>query len=256
MITINRKTSTTANPIPENKPENTKDEDFAPRSSSYITSAHACGEGRSIVFTAADATGTGIWFAEIGGSAHQLVHGDAIEASVCTPDGKTVVYQDAHTQHGALWKVSTESGSPVRLSDEELEWPAISPDGQYIAAACCPGATGMPRLGILPIEGGLVSTSYDLPSGFQASPTGEVSALAWSPDGSGVTYLVKQNGVDNIWFQPVDVKTHAAAMPRQVTHFPSEMIWSYAWSADGKQLVISRGHSSTDAVLISHFHQN
>jgi len=241
---------------PENKPENKIDEDFAPRASSYITSAHACGEGRSIVFAAADATGTGIWFAEIGGSAHQLVHGDAIEASVCSPDGKTVVYQDAHTQHGALWKVSTESGSPVRLSDEELEWPAISPDGQYIAAACCPGATGMPRLGILPIEGGLVSTSYDLPSGFQASPTGEVSALAWAPDGSGVTYLVKQNGVDNIWFQPVDLKTRGAAEPRQVTHFPSEMIWSYAWSADGKQLVISRGHSSTDAVLISHFHQN
>ncbi len=233
-----------------------KDEDFASQSPNYITSAHACGDGRSIVFTAADATGIGIWYAEIGGAAHQLIHGDSIEASACTPDGKTVVYQDSHTQHGVLWKVSTEGGSPAQLSEEQLAWPAISPDGRYIAASCCPGATAMPRLGILPIEGGLVSTSYDLPSGFHATPIGEVSALAWAPDGSGVTYLVKQNGVDNIWFQPVDMKTHAAAAPRQITHFASEMIWSYAWSADGKQLVISRGHSSTDAVLLSHFHQN
>ncbi|MFZ0039555.1 MAG: protein kinase [Candidatus Acidiferrales bacterium] len=237
-------------------PENQKDEDFASLSGNYITSVHACGEGKSIVFTAADASGMGISYVEIGGSARKLVHGDAIEASTCTPDGKTVLYQDAHTQHGALWKVSTEGGSPAQLSDEQLAWPAVSPDGRFIAASCCSGATGVPRLGILPIEGGLVSASYDLPAGFQASPIREVSGLAWTPDGSGVTYLVKQNGVDNIWLQPVDLKAHAAAAPRQVTHFTSEMIWSYAWSADGKQLVISRGHSSTDAVLISHFHQN
>jgi serine/threonine protein kinase len=237
-------------------PENQKDEDFASQSGNYITSVHTCGEGKSIVFTVADATGTGIWYAEVGGSARKLVHGDAIEASTCTPDGKTVVYQDAQTQHGALWKVSTEGGSPAQISEEQLAWPAVSPDGRFIAASCCSGATGMPRLGILPIEGGLVSASYDLPAGFQASPIRQVSGLAWTPDGSGVTYLVKQNGVDNIWFQPVDLKTHGAAEPRQVTHFPSEMIWSYAWSADGKQIVISRGHSSTDAVLISHFHQN
>jgi len=231
------------------------DEEFPSKAGNFVTSAHVCGNGSSIVFTAANATGTGIWFAGADGSARQLAHGDAIEASVCTPDGKTVIYQDSRTRYGTLWKVSSGGGSPVQLSDEKLSWPAISPDGLYVAASCCPGTAGTPRLGIIPIEGGLVTVSYDLPLGFRATSLSEFSNLAWTSNGAGITYVVRQNGVDNIWFQPVDMKSQTAA-PRPVTHFSSEMITSYAWSADGKQLVISRGHYSRDAVLIAHFHQN
>jgi Tol biopolymer transport system component len=237
-------------------PDSQKEEDFAPRTGMYIESVHACGDGRFAVFTSGDDNGASLWYADFdGGNPRRIFHGDAIEGSVCTPDGKTIVYEDAHTEHGVLWKVSTSGGAPRQMSDEKLGWPAVSPDGKFVAAACCPDTSGMPRLGILPIEGGLITTSYSLPAGFQVSALREFSEIAWTPDGRGVTYVVRQNGVDNIWVQDVDVKAQKSNPPREVTHFTSDQIWSYAWSADGKRLVVSRGRGSSDAVLISHFHQ-
>jgi len=52
-----------------------------------------------------------------------------------------------------------------------------------------------------------------------------------------------------LWAQPV-----AGGKPRQITHFMSEQIEAFAWSPDGSQLALSRGRTSTDAVLFSNFH--
>ncbi|MFZ0634926.1 MAG: protein kinase [Candidatus Acidiferrales bacterium] len=236
-------------------PEGHAEEDFASQTAKYITSVHACG-GHSAVFTSSDSSGATIWYADLDGSnPRRLAHGEAIQASSCTPDGKTVVYEDAKSEYGVLWKVTTDGGTPKQLSKQQLEWPAVSPDGRYIAASCWPNAGDQLRLRILTIEGGDAGPGYDLPEGFQASLIGEVSELAWTSDGRGVTYVVAQNGVDNLWYQGVDQSGPSKAEPKQITHFTSDKIFSYAWSGDGKQLVLSRGIFSTDALLISHFHQ-
>ena len=41
--------------------------------------------------------------------------------------------------------------------------------------------------------------------------------------------------------------------PHQVTKFASGRIFSFAWSRDGKQLLLSRGSESSDVILISNF---
>jgi hypothetical protein len=45
-----------------------------------------------------------------------------------------------------------------------------------------------------------------------------------------------------------------SAAPKQVTNFSDLRIFSFAISPDGKQMVLARGRTVTDAVLISHFH--
>jgi hypothetical protein len=53
----------------------------------------------------------------------------------------------------------------------------------------------------------------------------------------------------NLWRQPL-----SGGRPQQLTHF-KELIFAYDWSADGKQLAITRGSKPSDVVLISNFRE-
>jgi hypothetical protein len=52
-------------------------------------------------------------------------------------------------------------------------------------------------------------------------------------------------GASNLWSQPA-----VGGTPTQITHFNSEMIFDFSLSSDGKRLLMSRGKSSSDVVLI------
>ena len=67
----------------------------------------------------------------------------------------------------------------------------------------------------------------------------------WGMDGRSLLYTKNEGGVDNIWSQPI-----AGGTPKQITHFNSEVISSFDLSRDGKRLVMSRGTSKQDVVLI------
>jgi hypothetical protein len=69
--------------------------------------------------------------------------------------------------------------------------------------------------------------------------------LRFARDGKAVVYPDRQNGVDNLWYQPLDgSKGHA------ITDFKAERIYDFHWSFDGTQLALVRGHTDTDVVLM------
>jgi Tol biopolymer transport system component len=73
--------------------------------------------------------------------------------------------------------------------------------------------------------------------------------VQFTPDGKAVAYPVADNGVDNVWIQPID-----GGPGHQITHFNSEQIFSFHWSPDGKNLGILRGHTDSDVVLLQDSH--
>ena len=38
---------------------------------------------------------------------------------------------------------------------------------------------------------------------------------------------------------------------KQLTHFPSGVVWDFAWSPDGKSIAFARGTDQSDAVLFT-----
>ena len=70
-------------------------------------------------------------------------------------------------------------------------------------------------------------------------------ALRFARDGRSVVYPVRENGVDNLWQQPLD-----GSKGKRITDFTSEQIFDFHWSFDGKQLALVRGHTDSDVVLI------
>jgi len=75
----------------------------------------------------------------------------------------------------------------------------------------------------------------------------DVSDLRWSPDEQSLQYLLTRNGATNMWEQPV-----GGGEPKQFTKFTSGRIFDFDWSADGKQLLLARGETNSDVVLLSH----
>jgi Tol biopolymer transport system component len=72
--------------------------------------------------------------------------------------------------------------------------------------------------------------------------------VRWSPDQKSLQYLLTRRGATNVWEQPL-----AGGAPRQVTNFTSDQIFDYAWSRDGKQLLLAKGEETSDVVLLSNF---
>ena len=77
---------------------------------------------------------------------------------------------------------------------------------------------------------------------FQRTPSGR---LRFTNDNKAVVYPVRDHDVDNLWLQPLD-----GSPGRLITNFPSEHIANFAWSFDGSQLALIRGHVDSDVVLI------
>jgi tricorn protease len=115
--------------------------------------------------------------------------------------------------------------------------PAVSPDGKTIACYYWE-ETPEAQLGvaIVPIEGGAPVKKFTLPA----------TVVRWTPDGKGLTYIDSRGGVSNIWMQPID-----GGQPVQLTDFKTDLIFTFDWSRDGRQLVLSRGVVMSDVVLFS-----
>lgn len=178
-----------------------------------------------------------------GGNLKQLTSSND-HAPSFSPDSGWVIYSaNDGKRPEALWKVSIDGGEPVRLTDYKSEWPQVSPDGKLIACEFLDDVEGTPRwrMGILSINGGLPINTLDLPP--QAS-----HRIHWSHDSLALLYEDRQEGVSNIWRQPLD-----GSKAVKITNFTSELIFKFDLSYDGKQLALARGTSAGDVILISNF---
>jgi hypothetical protein len=118
----------------------------------------------------------------------------------------------------------------------------ISPDGKtltYVVEVLnLQNQTGTLKIALLDLA------KLNSPRLLDANP--QISlGVNFTADGKAVAYPVGENGVDNIWIQPVD-----GSPGRQITHFNSEKILSFHWSPDGKNVGILRGHRDADVVLL------
>ncbi len=198
-------------------------------------------DGRYIIFVSDRSEHFNIWRMDSdGGNLRQLTGGDGEFYPHCTPDGQWVVYQHGET-YPTLWKVPTEGGEPVQVTESRAGRPAVSPDGEMIAYSYLD--TDLPKLawgiGIVSAKGGQRLKRFDFP------PTVTQRFVHWSPDGLTIAYSNRPGGLSDIWSQPLD-----GSPPRRLTDFKAEQIIAFDWSRDGRSLAFVRGVQTSDVVLI------
>jgi eukaryotic-like serine/threonine-protein kinase len=167
---------------------------------------------------------------------------DGVIHSECSPDGKWVLYASASGHE--LYRLPVEGGTPTLIASFPIgmNGGTFSPDGKWIAYEYMePGPEPTPKISVIPVDGGPPVHVFGLPVGGEG--------LRWSPDQKGIQFLVTRNEASNVWEQPL-----SGGAPHPITNFSSGRVFGFAWTRDGKQLLLAKGDVTTDVVLISNFH--
>ncbi|HEX3085911.1 MAG TPA: DPP IV N-terminal domain-containing protein, partial [Pyrinomonadaceae bacterium] len=199
-------------------------------------------DGRYIVFYAfgPETQISNIWRMDIdGGNPKQLTKGNTDGWPQCSADSKWVLYTDHDSPTSyTTWKVAIEGGEAVPLTATASANSAISPDGTLVA--CANWDHNPNKLAIIPFAGGPPLKLFDVPADIH------YSSLRWRADGGAVSYNLDQGS--KVWIQPLN-----GGPAGELLDFQPDWVWLSDWSRDGKQLVIARGRTTSDAVLISNF---
>lgn len=202
-------------------------------------------DGRYVVFTSTRSGVSAIWRINIDGSNPiQLSTGRGEWLPTVSPDGQWVLYSSLGTAKPTVWKVSINGGTAVELTSRVSTNPMISPDGKFVAYLYPDSYDAFAptnRIAVIPFEGGEPIKTFAFQEGSRVQTIAQ-----WSPDGKSIYYTTTNNNVTNVWGQAID-----GGPPKQVTDFKDGLISGFAWSADGKNLVCTRGVQTRDAVLIS-----
>jgi Tol biopolymer transport system component len=230
---------------------------------SWIVDMARCGD-RYLVLSWAFHDGSnraGIWRVNADGSnPTQLSRGKFDVDPVCSPDGKWVYYFDSWRAHSPV-RVRLEGGTPEPVPSSDVPnmygfgaGETISPDGKLLVFNAESTAPDKPQ-GVLN-RLALVDLDAKAPSGphlIQPDPriTGGMGGnafandLAFTPDGKSLAYIIRDQGVDNIFVQPLD-----GSPGHQITNFATDNIAEFQWSPDGKTLAVARTHNTSDVVLL------
>jgi eukaryotic-like serine/threonine-protein kinase len=181
-----------------------------------------------------------IWRSEADGTGlHRLTVGKRDMFPMCSPDAKAVFYIDMTVP--AYMKVSIDGGQPERVTKDFADFNAgfdVARDGKTVVLGTYDFKAQRPAISLASVDSGQVLRMLE----YDPRHRGQTR---FSPDGKGIVYPVRENGVDNLWLQPLD-----GGPGRQLTTFGSLKIYSYQWSPDGKSLALVRGDSPSDLVLI------
>jgi eukaryotic-like serine/threonine-protein kinase len=200
-----------------------------------------------------------IWRTNVDGSnPKQLTNGPFDNHPVCSPDGKWVYYYDTNGPHFSM-RVPLEGGQaePVPSGDVQGMYgygagSAISPDGKQLIFNADISINDGTQSAASKLA--LVSLDPNSKSGpvllnpdprIATGANGFTNVLNFTPDGKSAAYIVRDQGVDNIFVQPLD-----GSPGHQITNFNTQHIAEFQWSPDGKTLAVARAQYSSDVVLL------
>lgn len=207
-----------------------------------------CSDGKYFVFLSVSRAGDSVqnvWRANAsGGDTKQLTQSKSDNFPVCAPDSRSVFYLSADA--GGVMQVPIDGGTARKVSDvAPAGYFDISPDGKTMALATIDHAAGhQEKITLISIDTGQVQKTMP----FEKPRI--TNLIRFSRDGKSVVYDVRENGIDNLWQQPLD-----GSAGKYLTSFKSEHIWDYHWSPDGSKLALVRGHTDSDVVLMRDMQQ-
>jgi serine/threonine protein kinase/sugar lactone lactonase YvrE len=200
-------------------------------------------DGRYIVFTS-DRTGENkIWRMNLDGSNPTLLTDVAGPAysPVISPDSQTVYFQWVRNNNQVLGKIPLAGGeaSEQQPAFGDNLW-SLSPDGKQVASSFFDEASNQFKVRVRPTDAAEPSKIYNIPASF---------ILEWTPDAKNLLYRsidMTPEMFSIVWQQPLD-----GGEPKQFLSVKPDRAAYLSQSADGKQILIIRSKTLTDAVMLT-----
>ena len=206
-------------------------------------------DGRYIVFCSTRTGTMNIWRMNSDGSQPvQLTTGTYQDLPSVTADSKWVIYRTGKN----IRKVSIEGGPTEILLGREVQGPSISPDGRLLAFFVNDQMDSeVWHVEIYDLTSRSIVKRFALPDStrpFNGMGLTPDNRLRWTPDGKGLAYTSSSSGASNIWIQPLN-----GAPFRKLTDFKDAEITSFAWTDDGRQIVLVRDTRACVPILVRLF---
>jgi serine/threonine protein kinase len=216
-----------------------------------VIRATGCPDGRYILVERSNRDGTdkiNIWRYDVDGSnPKQLTAGAWDVDATCTRDGKWVYYKELLSYQ--ILRVAMDGGSPEAVPGTVIPNAvfaatdmAISADGNRLALLLAGTEQSNPveKIALVPLDAGSKARVQLL------DPDPRItSSPRFTPDGNAIVYPIRENGLENLWLQPLD-----GSRGREITNFQSDTIQMFEFSPDGKTLGLLRSHTESDVVLL------
>jgi len=209
-------------------------------------------DGRFIAFTSHRTGARQIWLMDADGrNQRRLTFGqeprETAYSAALSPDGKDVYFIRLGAGPSSIWRIPVDGGTAVpvsHLDNASAEgFLSISPDGKWLAfqyvAAQPVSRRDEPSftVGILPSDGNAEPRLFDLPM--------RRPMIEWSADSTGFDYFRGAFNSSSMFRQPL-----TGGPPQKLLEVP-DRVFNYAWSLDGKNLVVARGRLQGDAILMT-----
>ena len=213
----------------------------------YHSYPAVCDRGRAVVFATDFEGAMHLWKLNLQtGASAKLTNGVAEASPSCAPGAETVLYLATSNPASPLspYRLPLASGaSPVQLTKRPAFFVLItSLDGKHAAFPAI-GKGGNFVAAVVSAETGADEVEARLPPAFDTTNPW----VNWASDHRSIGFLDLASGTPNIWTYPI----FGRDQPKQLTHFTTGQVWTFAWSPDGKQLAYAYGNNSSDVVLFS-----
>jgi serine/threonine protein kinase len=215
-----------------------------------------CPGGRYIVFVWANHAASkrvNIWRVNTDGSdPKQLTDGTTDVGPSCSPDGEWVYYENLDSFQ--IKQVAVDGGTPELVPGSALSGglvatppPGVSADGKLLAflATSNDQKTPVGKIVLVPLHAGPKVQVRFLDPDHRIAQSTRRTDIKFTPNGKAVVYVIRENGTDNLWVQPLD-----GSPGHQITNSPADVIQAFQYSLDGKSLAVMRTRVESDIVLL------
>jgi TolB protein len=200
-------------------------------------------DGRYIVFVSTRSGTRQIWQMDAnGGNPKQLTEVFLADYPNLSPDGEWIYFAMNESNKPFIAKIPFHDGEPVRVSKTpySANAPLVLPDGKLIFHTIYEEGAAQPwRTALMSAETGEQLKSFDFFFGGYGN---------WGADSKSIIFFINGAAAHNLFQMSLD-----ESQKKQLTNFESGHFKAFAVSPDRKQIAISRGHPSVEAVLLENF---
>ncbi|MFA5833611.1 MAG: protein kinase [Bacteroidota bacterium] len=195
---------------------------------------------KSIVFTSSKGGIPNIWSLKTDGTGLKQLTKDAEDyRPTIDATGKWVVFDSWLRGPNTIMKVLLDGGERVDITSTQGTQPSITNDGKRVIFRKYDDQRKVQTMYAVPLEGGTPKYLFDLSSDAE-------NEMVMRPNSNDISYILTENGVSNIYIRSLD-----GGAQKRYTDFDEYFITNFAWTNDGKSLIVSRGDIRSDVVIIA-----
>lgn len=195
-------------------------------------------KGNMLVFNSSRAGIPNLWTIATDGSGLKQLTKDAEDYRPSVDAaGEWVVFDSWVRGPNTIMKISVQGGERIDVTKENGMNPVLTDDGQTVIYISTMNNKGY--VSSISLAGGTPKRLFEIPKDMSYM-------INVRPKSREISYIVTNNGVSNIFTRPID-----GGPEKQFTHFDMNVIASFAWTPDGKSIVVTRGEQRSDVVILT-----